>query len=72
MSAPLAGRFQDHYKVLGGDPKGEIESITHAWTPLVKKFRPENPDNGDDEKFEASTAYKVLSDPGSRWGASKP
>jgi len=67
MSAPLAGKFQDHYEVLGVDPKADAETVQQAYAELAKKFHPGNPVSGDAEAFEAvNMAYEVLSDPAQR------
>jgi len=67
MSAPLAGKFQDHYEVLGIDPKADAETIQKAYAELAKKFHPGNAASGDAEAFEAvNMAYEVLSDPAQR------
>lgn len=58
MSAPLAGKFQDHYEVLGLDPKADAEAIRQAYERLAKEHE------GDKDKAEAvSLAFEVLSDP---------
>jgi curved DNA-binding protein CbpA len=67
MSAPLAGRFQDHYEVLAVDPKADAETIHRAYNRLATKFHPSNKDFADKEKYDAVTlAFEVLSDPMSR------
>ena len=64
MSAPLAGKFQDHYAVLGIDPKSDSETIHKAYTKLANRYHANNSATKDPEKFEAVTlAYEVLSDP---------
>src|SRR5580704_969462 len=64
MSAPLAGKFQDHYTVLGIEPKSNSETIQRAYAKLAQKYRPSNAVTGDPELFEAiNTAYETLSDP---------
>jgi curved DNA-binding protein CbpA len=64
MSAPLAGKFQDHYTVLGIEPKSDSETIQRAYAKLAQKYRPSNALTGDPEMFEAiNTAYETLSDP---------
>ena len=64
MSAPLAGRFQDHYEILGVKPTANAEAIQLAYTKLVQQYHPSNPDTGDEEKFDAlNLAYEVLSQP---------
>jgi curved DNA-binding protein CbpA len=67
MSASLAGKYQDHYEVLGVDPKADAETIQQAYAALAKKFRPGNSASGDREAFEAvNMAYEVLADPAQR------
>jgi|SRR5579884_1988335 curved DNA-binding protein CbpA len=63
MSAASAGKFQDHYAILGVDAKATSEVIQRAYSRLAEKYRPDNPETGDSEKFEAiNLAYEVLSD----------
>jgi hypothetical protein len=67
MSAPLAGKFQDHYKVLEIDPKATVDTIHHAYGKLVEKYHPRNPVTGDQARFDAiNLAYEILCDPGLR------
>jgi len=67
MSAPLAGKFQDHYKVLEIEPKSNLETIHQAYGKLVEKYHPRNALTGDQEKFNSiNLAYEVLCDPGLR------
>jgi len=62
MSAPLAGKFQDHYAILGVDPGADNETIQIAYAKMIEKYGPEG--DADPEKLEiASTAYETLSDP---------
>src|SRR6266404_9468846 len=62
MSAPLAGKFQDHYEVLGVEPTVELEAIQLAYTRLAQEFHPNQPETGNREKFDAvNLAYEVLS-----------
>jgi curved DNA-binding protein CbpA len=64
MSAPLAGKFQDHYAILGIEPKADVETIHRAYTKLAQKYRPANTETGDAEMFQAvNMAYETLSDP---------
>jgi curved DNA-binding protein CbpA len=64
MSAPLAGKFQDHYAVLGVSPKADPDTIQQAYAKLAQKYFPNNAVTGDAEKFEAlNMAYETLSDP---------
>jgi curved DNA-binding protein len=63
MSAPSAGKFQDHYEVLGIEPQSDSDGIQRAYARLAQRFHPANPDTGDKEKFDAvNQAYEVLSD----------
>jgi curved DNA-binding protein CbpA len=67
MSAPLAGKFQDHYTVLDVDPKATLDTIHQAYGKLAEKYHPRNPATGDQSKFDAiNLAYEVLCDPGLR------
>jgi curved DNA-binding protein CbpA len=63
MSSSSAGKFQDHYAVLGLDPKADLDAIQNAYTKLAQKYHPKS-DTRDPEKFEAITfAYEILCDP---------
>jgi curved DNA-binding protein CbpA len=63
MSAPVAGKFQDHYEVLGIDPGSDSDTIQRAYTKLAKKYHPNNAETGDEERFKAvNMAYEVLAD----------
>jgi hypothetical protein len=67
MSAPLAGKFQDHYKVLEIDPKANLDAIHQAYGKLAEKYHPRNATTGDQAKFDAiNMAYEVLCDSGLR------
>jgi curved DNA-binding protein CbpA len=58
MSSSLAGKFQDHYDLLGIDPKSDSETVQRAYALLAEKYQ------DDPEKFEAlNMAYEVLADP---------
>lgn len=64
MSAPLAGKFQDHYAVLGVEPRADSETIQRAYAKLAQRYHPKNSETGDPEMFEAvNMAYETLSDP---------
>jgi len=72
MSAPLAGKFQDHYAVLDIDPKADSDEIQAAYAKLAQRYHPNNSATGDAEKFEAvNLAYEVLSDAELRSGFDK-
>jgi curved DNA-binding protein CbpA len=63
MSAPLAGKFQDHYAILGIDPKSDSETIQRAYAKLAQKYHPSS-STADPEKFTAvNIAYEILADP---------
>lgn len=63
MSAPAAGKFQDHYAILGVDPKANSEAIQAAYARLAQKYHKDNPETGNKDKFEAvNLAYEVLCD----------
>jgi curved DNA-binding protein CbpA len=67
MSAPVSGKFQDHYITLGIEPKADAQTIQSAYAKLAEKYHPNNPDTGDAHRFEAvNLAYEVLSDPALR------
>jgi hypothetical protein len=67
MSAPLAGKFQDHYRVLEIDPKANLDAIHQAYGKLAEKYHPRNASTGDQAKFDAiNLAYEVLCDSGLR------
>jgi curved DNA-binding protein CbpA len=67
MSSASASKFQDHYALLGVDPKADSDAIQLAYTRLAQKYNPGNKETGNAEKFEAlNIAYEVLSDPALR------
>jgi curved DNA-binding protein CbpA len=67
MSTPLAGKFQDHYRVLGIEPKCDSETLQNAYAELARRYHPNNAVTGDPEAFAAvNAAYEVLSDPAQR------
>lgn len=64
MSSASAGKFQDHYIVLGIETNADSETIQAAYSKLAQKFHPNTPETGDKTKFEAlNQAYEVLADP---------
>ncbi len=67
MSAPVSGKFQDHYICLNLDPKADSEMIQAAYSSLAQKYHPDNRETGDPLKFDAvNLAYEILSDPALR------
>ena len=71
MSAPAAGKFQDHYAILDVDPKADSDTIQAAYAKLAQRYQPKSP-TADPEKFEAvNLAYEVLSDAELRSGFDK-
>jgi curved DNA-binding protein CbpA len=64
MSSSSAGKFQDHYIVLGVETNADSATIHAAYSKLAQKFHPDNPETGDQQKFESlNQAYEVLCDP---------
>jgi curved DNA-binding protein CbpA len=67
MSAPVAGKFQDHYAILGVDPKANSETIQAAYTKLAERYHADNAATGNPEKLDSvNLAYEVLCDAGLR------
>jgi len=63
MSSGAAGKFQDHYKILGVDPKATLDIIQLAHDALHDFYNPQNGTQRDHQKFEEITlAIEVLSD----------
>jgi curved DNA-binding protein CbpA len=63
MSSASAGKFQDHYEVLGVDHKAGTDAIQSAYARLSAKYTPQSGSTPDHDKFEAVTlAFEVLSD----------
>ena len=72
MSAPAAGKYQDHYAVLDVDPKADSDTIQASYAKLAQRYHPKNATTGDKEKFEeVNLAYEVLSDAELRAGFDK-
>ena len=64
MSSGPAGKFQDHYVLLGIETNADSEAIQSAYSKLAQKFHPNNAEFGDKTKFDAvNMAFEVLSDP---------
>lgn len=64
MSSAAAGKFQDHYEVLGVEHKANTDAIQVAYTRLAEKYHPKTGDVPNPEKYESVTlAFEVLSDP---------
>jgi curved DNA-binding protein CbpA len=67
MSSSAAGKFQDHYIVLGIETNADSETIQAAYSKLAQKYHPGNAETGNKEKFDQlNQAYEVLSDAGLR------
>ena len=63
MSSSSAGKFQDHYDVLGIDPKASLAAIEQAYIELSEKFHSDNLETGDTDKYDAVVlAHEVLAD----------
>ncbi|MCA9638133.1 MAG: J domain-containing protein, partial [Myxococcales bacterium] len=61
--------YQDHYTILGVDPKASADEIKRAYRRLALATHPDrHPDQPEaEERFrQISTAYAVLSDPAQR------
>jgi hypothetical protein len=64
MSSASAGRFQDHYEVLGVEHKAGSDAIQVAYARLADKYNPRTGAMPDVEKYESIVlAFEVLSDP---------
>jgi len=64
MSSASAGRFQDHYEVLGVDHKAGSDAIQISYARLADKYNPRTGAMPDVEKYESILlAFEVLSDP---------
>jgi hypothetical protein len=67
MSSGPVGKFQDHYKVFGVDPKASTDEIHAVYRKQVDMYHPERGKMPDREKYEAAQlAFEVLSDPEGR------
>ncbi len=67
MSSGPVGKFQDHYKVFGVDPKASTDEIHAAYRKQIELYHPERGKSPDREKYEsAQLAFEVLSDPEGR------
>jgi hypothetical protein len=63
MSSSSAGKFQDHYFVLGIDPKADSEMVRRAFDELKARYESSNTATADPARLEAAClAYEVLSD----------
>ena len=64
MSSASAGKFQDHYEVLGVEHKASMDAVQVAYARLAEQFHPKTGFTPDFDKFEAAAlAFEVLSDP---------
>jgi hypothetical protein len=56
--------YLDYYEALQISPNADQETIERCYRLLAKKYHPDNPVTGNNEKFRAiSSANEVLSDP---------
>jgi len=64
MSSASAGRFQDHYEVLGVEHKAGSDAIQVAYARLADKYNPRTGAMPDAEKYDSILlAFEVRSDP---------
>jgi curved DNA-binding protein CbpA len=57
----------DYYEVLQISPNAEGETIQRVFRMLARRYHPDNPETGNDDRFrELHEAYTVLSDPVTR------
>ena len=55
--------FVDLYEVLQISQNADAETLERVFRLLAKRYHPDNPHSGDEEKFrEVHTAYRILSD----------
>lgn len=67
MASAPAGKFQDHYKVLGVDAKASTDEIHASYTKLIEQYHPQRGKTPDKEKYEAAQlAFEALADPEGR------
>ena len=56
--------FVDLYETLQLSQQADADTIERVFRLLAKRYHPDNPESGDEEKFrEIHTAYEVLMDP---------
>src|SRR5579871_3460654 len=54
----------NYYDLFQINPRAEIETIERVYRLLAARYRPDNPNTGDPERFQIlSEAYQVLRDP---------
>jgi hypothetical protein len=59
--------FEDYYEILQVSPRVDPETLGSVFRYFAKRFHPDNPDTGDENRFRRVVdAYNVLSDPESR------
>ena len=63
MSSAAAGKFQDHYKILGIDPKSTLDVIQLAYNALKAVYAPNGTGPNHEKLDEITLAIEVLSDP---------
>lgn len=62
MSSSAAGKFQDHYKLLGIDPKSTLDIIQFAYNALKAVYGPKGSGPNHEKDEELELAIEVLSD----------
>jgi curved DNA-binding protein CbpA len=59
--------FVDFYEVLQVSQQADAETIERVFRLLAKRYHPDNPASGDDEKFrQVQSAHEILGDPEQR------
>ena len=59
--------FVDHYEVLQLSQSADNETLERVFRLLAKRYHPDNPESGNDERFrELHDAYETLTDPARR------
>ena len=57
----------DYYELLQISPNADPDTVTRVFRLLARRYHPDQPDTGNEEKFrEILAAYAVLSDPEKR------
>jgi curved DNA-binding protein CbpA len=67
MASAPAGKFQDHYKIFGVDPKASTDEIHGVYLKHIELYHPKRGKEPDQEKYDAAQlAWEVLGSPEAR------